>query len=197
MASIDLRGRYKRKVGDLMMKGEYQIFKILRDSCIKCLNEMGITDNFDVRRFAQANVANGDRLVLLNLIHNQRVGWQAFEYRYNKSKDKEERSDEWIEQQSWQISIIKKMRQDDTVDTVSSEDIATALMTWFNGVGNLNLRSFGIANLPIDPRSIMIYNDDSDLYQRRVVFTMELQVPKSFTTESVSVSKFNMDTKPV
>lgn len=180
-----------------MMKSENQIFKILRESILKGLEEFGIKDGLDCRRFAQANFNHGDKLVLLNKISSERVGWQAFNYDYNREKGVEERTDEWIEQQSWQISALKRMMQNDTTETVTADDIINALITWFNGLGNLDLRTNGIANLPIDPHSIMVYNDDSDLYQRRVVFTMEVQVPKSFKTEAIPISGFDIETRPV
>jgi hypothetical protein len=180
-----------------MMKGENQIFKILRDSCIKCLNEMGITDDFDVRRFAQANVAHGNRLILLNMIGSQRVGWQAHNYKYSASLGKEFREDEWLDQQSWQFSFIKKMTNNDTVDTISADDMCNFMITWFNGVGNLDLREKGIANLIIDPHSVIVYNDDSDLYQRRPVFTMEVQIPKSFKWVVPDLSAMDVETYPI
>lgn len=179
------------------MKGEYQVLKILRDSIIKGLEEFGIKDGVDCRRFAQANFNHGDKLVLLNLVDSQRVGWQAFNFKFNQARGKEERIDEWIEQQTWQISAIKRMLQNDDTETVSADDMITALITWFNGIGNLDLRKSGIANLPIDARSVMVYNDDSDLYQRRVLFTMEVQVPKSFISVTPDMSTLDIETRPV
>jgi hypothetical protein len=158
---------------------------------------MGITDNFDVRRFAQANVAHGDKLVLLNKIASERIGWQGVKFRYNHISGKEDRIDEWIEQQSWQFSFIKKMNNNDTVDTVTADDMCNFMVTWFNGIGNSDLRNNGMSNLPIDPHSIMVYNDDSDLYQRRVVFTMEVQIPKSFRMDDDFVSVDTIVTHPV
>ena len=166
----------------IMMK-ENQVFKILRDETLACLSNFNLTpekDGVDVRRFSQANVVTGDKIVLLNLVSVQRIGWQASNYKSS------ERIDEWIEEQSWQFSCIKKMLKSDTQTTVSADDMCNMLIAWYNGVGNLNLRMKGIANTPIDPTSILVYNDDSDLYQRRPVFTMDLQVPKWLVTASGS-----------
>lgn len=164
------------------MPSEYEVFKTLRECTISGLTKFGVLDGIDVRRFAQANMANGDKLVLLNLIGSERLGWQAF--RYANSTASLLRTDEWIEQQEWQFSFIKLMRNDDTVATVTADDLCNYCITWYNGEGNLLLRSKGIACLPIDPHSVMVYNDESDLYQRRPVFTMNLQVPKNFTANA-------------
>ena len=54
------------------------------------------------------------------------------------------------------------------------------LITWFNGKGCDEFRRVGVANLRIDPSSVIVYNDDSNIYQKRAVFTMKLQVPRDF-----------------
>ena len=181
----------------MSMKGEYQIFKILREACIEGMNRMGITEGFDVRRFAQAHLATGNKLVLLNLVDSERVGWQGHSYRFDVSSGKELRTDEWIDQQNWHFHFIKKMENDDNVDTVTADDMANMMMTWFNGPGVEYLKSRELANLVIDPHSIMVYNDDSDLYQRRVVFPMKIQIPKSFKWEVPDLSVMDVETCPV
>lgn len=178
------------------MKGEYEVFKILRDSILLGLKGFGIEDGVDCRRFAQANFNHGDKLVLLNKVSSNRRGWQGFKYKM-LGEQKLNRVDEWLEEQTWQVSAIKRMLQTDDVNTVTADDMITALISWFNGVGNIDLRERGIANTPIDPHSIMVYNDDSDLYQRRVLFTMEVQVPKSFTWEVPDLSVMGVDTRPI
>jgi hypothetical protein len=89
------------------------------------------------------------------------------------------------------------MTNNDTVDTISADDMCNFMITWFNGVGNLDLREKGIANLIIDPHSVIVYNDDSDLYQRRPVFTMEVQIPKSFKWVVPDLSAMDVETYPV
>lgn len=161
--------------------GEYAVYKRLRQECLLGLAKFGINEGADVRRFAQASLADGDKLVLLNHIENQRIGWQAFEYKTSLTTGDLTRTDNWIDEQTWQVSFIKRMLKTDTVDTVTADDMCCLLMGWLNGNGMLNLRKDGIAVLPIDSDSIMVYNDNSDLYQRRPVFTMNLQIVKKFT----------------
>lgn len=179
------------------MKGEYEVFKILRDMSIMGLNKFGITDGYDVRRFAQANMANGDKLVLLNMIGSERIGRQGFWYKFMADTGKTIRTDEWIDEQRWQFHFIKRMQKNDTVSTVTADDMCNYLLAWFNGPAILELKKQGIANLPIDPHSIIVYNDDSDLYQRRVVFTMNLQVPKSFVWNVPDLSVVDVETYPI
>lgn len=182
-----------------MMRGEYEVFKILRDCCIEGLKVFGISEGLDVRRFAQANFNHGDKLVLLNFIRTTRVGWQSAKYP-NTSEEygsQKYRQDEWIEEQTYQISTIKRMLKTDSVETLSAEDMATCLISWFNGRGIEWLRERGLSNYLIDPNSIMVYNDDSDLYQRRPVFELTIIVNKAFKLEQEDLDILGVKTFPI
>lgn len=172
-------------------KTENEVFKIIRDSIIAGLKMFGLDDQgIDVRRFAQANFNHGDKLVLMNLVKSVRVGFQSVTHKWIPQDTSVtpakpaymRRTDTWIEEQAWQISTLKKMQKDDTTSTITAEDIANALISWFNGAGSEYLRTHGIGTLLIDPNSVIVYNDDSDLYQRRPVFMLKIQVPKRFNS---------------
>lgn len=181
------------------MKNEYEVFKILRECILEGLSVMGVSDGVDVRRFAQANFNNGDKLVLVNFVKSGRAGWQAAKYENENDTygSKKNRVDRWIEEQTYQISVMKRMRKDDTSDTISAEDISTRLISWFNGRGLDWLRERNISNYLIDPNSIIVYNDDSDLYQRRPVFDVTLVVNKQFKIEEPDLDIFGVKTKPI
>lgn len=181
------------------MRNEYEVFKILRECILEGLSVMGIADGVDVRRFAQANLSHGDKLVLINFAKNGRAGWQSAKYE-NESEtygSQKNRIDRWIEEQTYQISVLKRMQKDDSTDTISAEDISTRLITWFNGRGLDWLRKHNISNYLIDPNSIIVYNDDSDLYQRRPVFNVTLVVNKQFKIEEPDLDILGVKTKPI
>lgn len=178
-------------------KGENEVFKILRECALLGLKAYGYDDGADVQRFAQANMNYRDKLVLMHMTHHSKVGWQAHYYNTNAITGELSRSEEWIDEQHWSVSTIKRMQQTDTKDTISADDIALALVTWFNGPGLDWLRTKGMATLPIDPTEIMVYTDDSQLYQRRPVFEMVVHVPKAFTAAQKEVSALEVATYPV
>ena len=159
-----------------MAKSQYAVQKMIRDNVLAGLTAFG-QDNWECIEFAQATMQNADRIVTMNCIGVDRIGWQGT--RYNALATI--RTDEWLEEQSWQFQIILK-RYDGavTADTVTTQDIASMLITWFNGKGCEEFRRVGVANLRIDPSSVIVYNDDSNIYQKRAVFTMKLQVPRDF-----------------
>ena len=53
------------------------------------------------------------------------------------------------------------------------------------------------ANLRIDPSSVIVYNDDSDIYQKRAVFTMRLQVPKEYSYGQDFLDTIKPDIEPI
>ena len=179
--------------------GEYEVFALLRTCLMNGLSEFGISTGVDVRRFAQANFNHGDKLVLLNLVKTARVGWQARSYgmaEFDKV-DKFARKDSWIEEQTYQVSCIKKMLKTDDETTLTAEDMSTSLITWLNGRGLDWLREHELSCYPIDPNSIIVYNDDSDLYQRRPVFSVTVIVNKSFKVAHPDVEVVGVETMPV
>ena len=173
-------------------KTKYEVIKIIRSVVLKGFTEMDIA-GFDCVEFGQPSIQNMDRVVTCRLAKIEEVGWQRFSYNWSGRK----RKDEWIEQQSWQLqTIMKRSGAAVTKDTLTSEDVSGMLRVWLNGPGNERFRMKGCASLRIDPLTVFVYNDDSELYQRRVAFTMKLQVPKelSFGQEYVG---WEVETKPV
>lgn len=178
------------------MKNENEVFKILRESSLAGLEYvLGKNNGVEVMRFAQASFTYSDNLILLNHILTDREGWQAVHYEQLLGAEK--RTDEWIENQHWQFTALKRMRQEDTTSTLAADDLANALILWFNGKGVYDLKSRGVSNLLIDPHEIFVYNDDSNLYQRRIVFTMKVLVPKEFSGSVDTVGALEWETHPV
>lgn len=161
-------------------KTRYEIQKILSD-CIKSgiVALVGEGHGFGVMEFAQASFQKADRIVLMNLVRSNRIGWQGRNYR--TVNDTLKKTEDWIECQHWQFHVILKKLPNPTIETVQADDVASMLITWFNGSGSEFLRTRGVANERVDASSLIVYNDDSDLYQKRAVFTVKLQVPKELT----------------
>ena len=129
--------------------------------------------------FAQASFQNADKIVLLNRTSTRRIGFQGVKY----GSEADIRTDEWLEEENWQIHVIMKQYPDQPSSTFKSEeDVASLLITWFNGGGNAELRKHGIGALRVDTNRIFVYNDDSSLYQRRAMFNIVIQVPRAVST---------------
>lgn len=172
-------------------KGRLEVQKVVRDCILNGLTQTNHT-GWDCMEFGNASMQKADKVVLMQYSSHERVGWQG--RRYDDTASGLQRTDEWIEQQEWILHVIHKRTSD---GTELAEDIATELIAWFNGPGNEELRKGGIASLPIDAASVIVYNDNSDLYQKRATFTVKLQVPKELTFGQAKLSALEVEDYPV
>lgn len=175
-------------------KNRFEVQKIVRDNIIAGLTALGYT-GWDVMEFANASLQKADKVILMNLIRTIRVGWQSG--RYVQVSNAMKRVEEWIDEQSWQLHIICKRTDTTGVDDAIAEDVAENLITYLNGPGSESLRKSGVAPLRIDSKNIIVYNDNSDLYQKRCVFTVKIQVPKELTFGCDELEAIKPDIMPV
>ena len=175
-------------------KNRLEVQEVLKDCIEEGLKRFGYA-RWSVKEFANASFQNADGVVLMNRLRSHRVGWQA--NRYTIDADDLARVDELIDEQHWQLSVIKKRSNTTTADDALAEDVADNLVTWFNGVGCEWLRGRGVASLRIDADSVIVYNDNSDLYQKRTVFTVKLQVPKEVKQEQAEMEAVKPRLMPI
>ena len=175
-------------------KTRLEVQRILRKVIENGLGALG-HEGCAVMEFANASFQNADNIVLLNLIGTKRVGWQARDF--SPYDAKLVARENWIEEQKWQIHCIKKRPTSNANIRTTAEDIADDLVTWFNCRGCDELRTYGMANLRIDSDAVIVYNDNSDLYQKRAVFTVKIQVPKELTFEQDVVDAIIPDVEPI
>lgn len=170
-----------------MFNTSAEVRKMIRTEVLKALKAYIPNETWDCMEYAQATFQNADRIVTMLPVRTKRLGFGHISYdRTGK------RNDEWLEQEDWQLQVILARRTSNgnlITNKYEAQDIVSMLITWFNKKGNHNLRLAGVANLPIDTSDILVYNDDSDVYQKRAVFMLRLQVPQSFTYEQSYLTK--------
>jgi hypothetical protein len=177
-------------------KTRYEVQRILRSVTLSGLEDLGYS-GWNVVEFANPEFINFDKVVTLQLMRERRVGWQGFSYGVTDNASRLDRKDEWLSEQHWQLQLLMKRPRNPTADTPMAEDIADSLVAWFNGVGMAKLREGGVAPLRIDGTTIFVYNDNSDLYQKRAVFTVKIQVPKELVYGENALEVIKPDIKPV
>lgn len=174
-------------------KGKYAVQKIIRDNVILGMTKFGQT-GWDCIEFAQATMQNADKIITMNCTGVDRIGWQGTKFDSVLGT----RTDEWLEEQTWMFQVIlKRTNEVVTASTITTQDVASMLITWFNGMGCDEFRRNRCANLRIDPSSVIVYNDDSDIYQKRAVFTMRLQVPKEYSYGQDFLDTIKPDIEPI
>lgn len=176
-------------------KTRYEVQKIISDCIKKGISLYIQEDGWGVMEFAQASFISANKIVLINPIRVKRLGWQGQKYVYNSNGLS--RVDEFIEEQHWQIHTILKKSDNPTIEDRQADDIASVLVSWFNGPGCDELRKHGVANTRIDANQIIVYNDDSELYQKRAVFTVKIQVPKELSIPEVEMAAVKPKLMPI
>ena len=177
-----------------MKNNRLKVQKILRSVIDEGLNAIGLS-GWTVQEFASPQYVSLDKCVLMNLVRSHRLGWQHDNLTGDDSPAI--RKDEWLELEHWQLHIIAKRPTAADVNSVVAEDVASELIAWLNGPGMNSFRANGIAPERIDGATILVYNDDNEIYQKRAVFTVKIEVPKELTTDEHEIEAIKPDVMPV
>ena len=184
-------------------KTRYEIQKILIE-CIKLgLQRLGLSnpsdskDKWQIQEFANASFTNGDRLILLNMIREELAGWQFSETSKKLVDNNVVTYENRVAIQSWQIHCLAKFKED-VPNSIVATDMANRLKFWLNSNACLDfLRSKGVSMFRIDDYSIIVYNDNSDIYQKRAVINIKLCVPQRQELLESIVADLNTGIYPV
>lgn len=171
-------------------KFKYEIINIIRDNIFKGLSSFGLPlkskenpTGWDCMESDQQSFVNIDRTVCISLQKVERVGWQSARRIYDESEDSIKESDHWLEQQTWEIKIIlKRSIEPASASTITTFDVSTMLVSWFNRLGCNEFRKHNCSNLFIQTKDIKVYKDTSDVSQQISSFPLKLHVDKRFTT---------------
>ena len=131
----------------------------------------------------------------MNLVRSHRLGWQHDNLTGDSSTTV--RKDEWLELEHWQLHVIAKRPTAADANSVVAEDVASELITRQKGTGMNRFRANGIAPERIDGSTILVYNDDNEIYQKRAVFTVKIEVPKELTTDAIEADAVKPKVMPV
>ena len=149
-----------------------------------------------VMEYAPSQFASFDKVISLQLLRSRTAGWQGHEDRVVDGRPVT--VEKWIDQQSWQVQIILKRKRRIDGSSILAEDVANNLAAWLNSAhGVIAMKKRGLAPLIIDDKLIFVYNDNSEIYQKRAVFTVKVQVPKELTMSEVEMEVLLPKIKPV
>lgn len=169
-----------------------EVQTVLRSCILEYFNKSSQT-GWDAVEFGNFDKVKADKVVTMNYIRSKDVGWQSSTFEGSPLV----RKDRKISQQDWQLQVILKRSASTTDGDILSEDIADNLVMWFNGPGCDYFRKHGMACIRIDTNSIIVYNDNSDLYQKRAVFTVKIQMPKELTIGDIEADAMKPKVQPV
>ena len=174
--------------------GSLSVQKVLRSVLLGGLDAVGY-DGWTVVEFGNPEFINYDKCLTMQLLRQKRVGWQGHSYEIVNEDFK--RKDEWLTEYQYQIQVLLKRPKDATTETLTAEDVADTMIAWLDGPGVAEFRKHSVAPLRIDGASVFVYNDNSDLYQKRAVFTVKIQVPKELMIRQDEMTLDGVEFVPV
>ena len=174
-------------------KLKYEVVAILKENIQKGLESFGLPlsetpgdGGWICMEGDQPAFRNADKAVLFFCEKVERIGWQSARDVYNREKDNFDVIEYFIEQQIWQIKVICKRSTAPVTDEdipLTTEDVASMLIAWFNRMGCQEFRKHNMANLFVQLKDVKSYKSASDVSQWTTEFPLKLQVIKQFETE--------------
>jgi hypothetical protein len=174
-------------------KLKYEVVAILKDNIEKGLQAFGlpITQNpgdggWLVVESDQPAFRGAEHGVLFFMERAERIGWQSARHLYDKERDTFDEVEYFIEQQTWKIRVISKRTTVPITDEnipISTDDVTSMLISWFNRKGCKEFRNHNMANLFVQQKDVNTYQGKSDVPQWVTEFPLRLQVVKQFETE--------------
>lgn len=175
------------------MYSEYQIRASFIEVINQALEEMGVSGYTVIARNQQTMTHEYD-CVIIDKINMRQNGFQS--HRILKYCDKDgnriyiNRQD-WLETWTWQISVAHRRSVDDTIESLTGEDVANRLRVWLDSADGADaMRSrtdvpfapFQVFDLRLRP-----YKDDSDIFQVEAMFDFKMNVVQFRDTEPIKI----------
>lgn len=191
------------------MYSEYEIRASLIAALEQALSETQVPGKWEVMARNQPVMTYGNRVVLVDKISTQRNGFQGRGYHteYEESEKEGKRFkkktefEQWIEEITWQISVLRKRLPDDDVGTLTADDVAKKLIWWLNSRhGAAEMR--GRKDVPFAPvftssARTQEYDDDSDNHQAMEQFDFRMMLVQTAGLDTKIIEGFDVKTYPI
>lgn len=175
------------------MYTEYQIRKSFIDVIKQALAEMDVSGYVVLARHQQTMTHAYD-CVLIDKVHMQQNAWQS--HRIVKGYDKEGkkiivRRQEWNETWTWQVSVAHRRSVEDTIESLTGEDVANRLRVWLcssKGADVMrNRKDVPFAPFQVLDMKLRNYKDDSDINQVEAMFDFKMNIVQFRDTEPMGL----------
>lgn len=188
---------------------EYQIRASFIKVLQQALSETGVTGYKVLARNPQVMTWDNDT-VLVDKINTRRHGFQATEY-WNKVDwvpDEEKfvwrnmrKAEVWIEEITFQISIVHKRGVNDNINTMTGEDVVKRLVMWLNARGSAkkmrNRTDVPFAPVFTSQTRSQTYTDESDIHQVDEQFDFRMIVLQVWDEKIDPVTALDWETHPI
>ena len=164
------------------MYTEYQIRASFIAVLKQALADMGVTGYVVIER-NQQTMTHAYDCVIIDKTNMQQNGWQSNRIVVGKDEEGHKlvvKRQDWLETWTWQISVAHRRQVNDTIASMTGEDVANKLRVWLNsasGAAAMRHRTdvpfapFQVFDLKLRP-----YKDDSDISQVEAIFDFKMNV---------------------
>lgn len=186
---------------------EYQIRASFIKALEQALTETGIDINeenpqhWEVMARNQPVMTFGDRTVLIDKISLKRQGFQGKAYHWFEELGEFVEQEQWIEEITWQVSVIRKRLETDDIETITADDVAKKLVYWLNSSHGASAMR-GRTDVPFAPvftsaTRTNVYEDDSDNHQAEEQFDFRMIVLQTADRKENKLEGIDWETHPI
>lgn len=181
------------------MYTEYKIRKSFIDVIKQALDEMGVIGYTVIERHQQTMTHDYD-CVIIDKINMRQNGFQS--HRIVKGYTEEGKPiyvkrQEWLETWTWQISVSHRRSVEDTVESITGEDVANRLRVWLNSAEGAHVMRTR-EDVPFAPFQtfdlrLRPYKDDSDINQIEAIFDFKMNLVQFRDTEPKTIDGWDWE----
>ena len=181
------------------MYSEYQIRKAFIEILKQALSDMEVSGYVVIAR-NQQTMTHAYDCVIIDKIDMHQNGFQS--HRIVKGYDEEGRRlivkrQDWLETWTWQISVAHRRSVNDTVESLTGEDVANRLRVWLNSAKGAETmrRRRDITFAPFQTFGLRLhaYKDDSDINQIEATFDFKMNVVQFRDTKPIAIEAWEAE----
>ena len=182
------------------MYTEYQIRAAFLKVIKQALSETHIV-GFSVMARNPQVIVGADNVVLVDRLFTQRLGFQSRDYLPRLGSNFLTEREKWIDEITWQISILRKRNLEDNISTVTNNDVSKNLIWWLNsrhGAEAMRTRTdVPMAPVFVKQSNVSPYMDDNEIHQYTASFDVKTQVLQVAGFETPAVDITDIETYPI
>lgn len=178
----------------MTIKTENQIWTSVFTVLNKVLTKNGIT-GWTIMQGEQPTVENmRDKSIYITRLASRRYGWQAHRNKFDETKNKMVHSEEYFQENLFQISAFCKRNPSD-ITQITSSDILNEFITFFHSIdGVKEMHANGFQSFRIFELREPTITDDSDMYEKLPSFDISFVLVQNKECDVGYTDKYKLRT---
>ena len=181
------------------MYTEYQIRQSFIEVLKQALHDMQVSGYVVIARNQQTMTHDYDCVIVdkVNMHQNGVQSRRILKYTDESGVKHFLKRQDWIETWTWQISVSHRRQVNDTVNSITAEDVANRLRVWLDSIDGADVMR-NKALVPFAPFQVFDlrlrpYKDDSQINQIEAMFDFKMNVVQFRDTPPTKVEGWDWD----